>query len=63
VTWGKRKEIFLTLVLVAIALAFTFSAAQAWTPEEKALLDKVKEIAAGNAGKWSLQEAGSHTRV
>jgi len=55
---GKRKEIFLALVLVAIALAFTFSAAQAWTPEEKALLDKVKEIAAGNAGKWSLQEAG-----
>ena len=31
--------------------------AQAWTVEEQAFLDKVKQIASENAGKWSLEQA------
>ena len=52
-----RDKVVFTTVFLLLALVFGVFSAQAWTPEEQALLDKVKEIAAGNEGKWSLEEA------
>lgn len=52
-----RDKVVFTTVCLLLALVFGVFSAQAWTPEEQALLDKVKEVAAGNEGKWSLEEA------
>lgn len=57
----SKKGFYIGLIIVMGAFIIS-ACAQAWSPEEKALLDKVQEIASQNEGKWSLKEAAKPYR-